>query len=293
MGVSAIMPTAAQPQELAVTILGNELLHRPVGTAAWSGGLVELLGRFGPSPEAARAALGRLVRRGLVERTRQGREVSYRMSDRTRRALVAGEGRILAFGRDHRRWDGAWTVVSYALGDGRRAQRDRLRGRLAFLGFGLLRDGTWIAPRDRADQLAAVVDELRVGGYVEVFVGHPAAGTDPAALLDRAWDTKVLEAAYRGFLDAAAPLDPVETGGCDRLPDGVDAIVARTALMHRYRTLIATDPELPDQLLPPGSARPPAVERFRRAWHALAPPAAAAFDELCRPTAAPARPNRT
>ena len=183
------MPAGAQPQDVAITILGNELLHRPAGSAAWAGGLVELLGRFGSSPEAARAALARLVRRGLLERAKQGREVSYRLSERTRRALGAGEARILGFGRDHRRWDGTWTVVSYELGDGRRAQRDRLRGRLSFLGFGPLRDGTWIAPHDRGEQLAAVVDELAVGDFVEAFVGQPAAGTDPAALLARAWDT--------------------------------------------------------------------------------------------------------
>lgn len=295
MLVTTVMPrgvelAGVQPQDLAVTILGNELLHRPAGTAAWSGGLVELLGRFGSTPEAARAALARLVKRGLVERVRQGREISYRLSARTRRALGAGEARILAFGQDHRSWDGHWTVVSYELGDGRRAQRDRLRGRLGFLGFGALRDGTWIAPHDRAGELSGVLAELDVAPFVEVFVGQPAAGTEPAALLARAWDLPALEAAYRAFAEAYGPLDPVAAGGCDGLPDGIDAVVARAALMHRYRTLIAADPELPDALLPEGSARPPVVAGFQRAWHALAPPAAAAFDELCRPSAPPGAP---
>jgi len=38
MPAGVVEPAGAQPQDLVVTILGNELLHRLPGTAAWSGG---------------------------------------------------------------------------------------------------------------------------------------------------------------------------------------------------------------------------------------------------------------
>ena len=60
-----------QPQDLVVTLLGTYV--RPYGDMVWSGGLVMLLGEFGFSQGAARVALTRLVRRGLIGRVRSGR----------------------------------------------------------------------------------------------------------------------------------------------------------------------------------------------------------------------------
>ncbi|HXO06662.1 MAG TPA: hypothetical protein VN880_01450, partial [Solirubrobacteraceae bacterium] len=65
-----------QPQELAITLLGTYV--RPFGDRVWSGGLVVLLGELRFSEGAARVALTRLVRRGLIERIRDGRLVHYR-----------------------------------------------------------------------------------------------------------------------------------------------------------------------------------------------------------------------
>ena len=60
-----------QPQDLVITLLGTYV--RPYGDTVWSGGLVALLGELGFSHGAARVALTRLVRRGLIARRRSGR----------------------------------------------------------------------------------------------------------------------------------------------------------------------------------------------------------------------------
>jgi phenylacetic acid degradation operon negative regulatory protein len=270
------MLPGVQPQDLTVTLLGNQLLHLGPDATAWSGGLVEILGRFGFSAEAARAALARLAKRGVVERVRAGREISYRLSSRSRGALVDGEARILRFGRTERGSGDEWTVVSYTLPDRLRTERDRLRNRLAFLGFGALRDGAWIASGDRAGDVATALDALRITEFAEVFVGRAAGATDPAALLKRVWDLDALDAAYRAFL---AEIDGWDLGGGNQ---AADPLATRAALMHRYRNLLIGDPDLPSPLLPPASARPLAVEQFHRAWHGLAPAAATAFAQLCR-----------
>ncbi len=280
------MLDGVQPQDLTITVLGNELLHLGSAAAAWSGGLVELLGRFGFSSEAARAALARLVKRGFVERVRTGREVSYRLTSRSRETLVAGEARIVAFGNTTDSTStastGTWTVVSYTLPEGRRSERDRLRNRLAFLGFGSLRDGTWIAPHDRAAEVASALDGLRVAEFAEVFVGRPAGATDPAALLKRAWDLDSLEAAYARFVADA-----------EGWQSTADPLATRAGLMHRYRTLLVGDPDVPAGLLPSLSARPEAVALFHRAWHGLAPAAALDVAHLCLSLGAGApRPQR-
>ena len=69
--VRATAAEPLQPQDLVITLLGTYV--RPVrGDRVWSGGLVALLGELGFSHGAARVALTRLVRRGLIARERPG-----------------------------------------------------------------------------------------------------------------------------------------------------------------------------------------------------------------------------
>src|SRR5215471_14073298 len=104
--VAVSAPPAAseplQPQDLVITLLGTYV--RPFGDTVWSGGLVALLEELGFSHGAARVALTRLVRRGLLGRVRSGRLVHYRLTPRCDRLLAEGDGRIFLLGnpRDDR-----------------------------------------------------------------------------------------------------------------------------------------------------------------------------------------------
>jgi phenylacetic acid degradation operon negative regulatory protein len=261
-----------QPRDLAITVLGNELLHRPDGRA-WSGGMVTLLGRFGISPEAARSALTRLAGQGLLERHRDGREIHYTLTTRAHQLLAEGEARILAF-------PGGpadpilWTWCTYELPAARRVERDRLRRQLAFLGFGPLHDGTWIAPGSRAAELEPTLHDLDLAGQVAVFVGAPAAATDVRDLIDRAWDLDDVATSYRSFIEHHSTRTP---------RDDLEALDHRTRLMHDYRSFPTIDPGLPDDLLEWAPLRHQAVHLFHHTWHELAPAAQRGFDQLCAP----------
>lgn len=94
---------ALQPQELVLDLLGWYV--RPAGAHVWSGGLVHLLGELGFSTPAARIALGRLVRRGLLAPVKEGRLVHYDFTPRLETLLAEGTGRIESFALDEP-WDG-------------------------------------------------------------------------------------------------------------------------------------------------------------------------------------------
>ena len=133
------------PQDLVVTMLGTYV--RPFARTVWSGGLVVLLGEFGFSDAAARAALTRLVRRGLIARLRSGRLVHYRLTPRCERLLIEGDRRIFTLGRLPA-GSGPWTLLWHQIPEERRLERSRLARRLRFLGFGPVQDSVWIAPQD-------------------------------------------------------------------------------------------------------------------------------------------------
>jgi phenylacetic acid degradation operon negative regulatory protein len=272
---------ALQPQDLAVTILGAHL-RRP-GQRVWSGGMVEILGEFGFSTEAARAALSRLVTRGLLERQREGRLVYYVLSARAHELLAEGDRRIFSFGRGAPAAD-AWTVVWHTIPEDRRVERAQLAQRLRFLGFGSVQDATWIAASDREQEVRALLRALDVETHASMFLGRIARGTEQALLVSGAWDLGDLERRYRAFTGAyGAYLDAARR---DRL-DARQAFTMRTRMTHTFRGFPSADPELPETIAPGAAARAEAVATFDAIYEALAEPANAHFSEVALGDAPP------
>jgi phenylacetic acid degradation operon negative regulatory protein len=259
----------AQPQDLVMTFLGAYLV--PHDRVVWSGGLVTLLGDFGFSTGASRVALARMVRRGGLERLRNGRLVSYRPTERTVALLEEGDRRIFSLGREPHRAE-LWTALWHAIPEERRLERARLARRLRFLGFGSVQDGMWISPRDREDEVVAVLDSLGVGGYAGVMVGRPAAALDFRALVSRAWDLGALDERYRAFI--------AEFSSAHAAEDEHEAFRLRTRMVHVFRRFPALDPELPDELMRAPRFRAEAVALFHRLYAALAPSAQRHFDAV-------------
>src|SRR5512132_606477 len=171
-----------QPQDLALTILGSYL--RESGGLAWSGGMVELLGEFGFSTEAARAALSRLAARRLIVRTKRGRPVFYRLTPRAVELLEEGDRRIFSVGGGAD-GSGRWTVLWHSLPESRRTERARLGRRLRFLGFGSVQDATWVAPHDREAEVVALLESLQISHHAYTLVGRPSPALHVGAVIEQ------------------------------------------------------------------------------------------------------------
>jgi phenylacetic acid degradation operon negative regulatory protein len=220
-----------------LSFLGLYLLGRP--TAVYSGSVIDVFGRVGVSQDAVRSALSRLAARGLLNRHRRGRRVYFGLSTRATGVLADGERRVWQTGAVNRDWDGNWTMVAFSLPDDRRSDRHDLRSQLIWAGFGLLQNGLWIAPGVK--DAAAIVESLDLTGNVTVFTARPAAPTESAELVHKAFDTAAIAARYNDFLDrwdTAAPLPSV--------PDDM----ARQLLLHSdWLQLVRQDPHLPAEHL--------------------------------------------
>jgi phenylacetic acid degradation operon negative regulatory protein len=269
-----------QPQDLVVTLLGTYV--RPFGRTVWSGGLVMLLREFGFSDGAARAALTRLVRRGLIARVRSGRLVHYRLTPRCERLLIEGDGRIFTLGRlpaDA----GPWTVLWHQIPEERRLERSRLGRRLRFLGFGSVQDSVWISPHDHSSEVVDLVGELGVGEFATVFVARTGGGLGLPALVTRAWDLSGLGARYEAFCSGFERyLAPDAPAVSDR-----EAFLVRTRLMHMFRGFAQLDPELPDELAPLSGPRTRAANIFEVLYADLAAPSQRHFDAVTSAGRAP------
>ncbi|HSC03011.1 MAG TPA: PaaX family transcriptional regulator C-terminal domain-containing protein [Solirubrobacteraceae bacterium] len=273
-----------QPQDLVVTMLGAYV--RPFARTVWSGGMVALLGEFGFSDGAARAALTRLVRRDLIARVRSGRLVHYHLTPRCERLLVEGDGRIFTLGRlpaDA----GPWTVLWHQIPEDRRLERSRLARRLRFLGFGSVQDSVWVSPHDHSAEVAELLEDLGVAGFAAVFVATMREGPGWAALVGRAWNLSGLEERYEAFGSEFSRYLSPDSSLSDR-----HAFEIRTRMTHVFRAFAQLDPELPDELAPLSKPRSRAANIFEALYTGLAAASQRHFDAVTTTSSEPP-PQRT
>ena len=152
---------AQRPPRLLLTLLGDYWWQRtePLPSSA----IVALLGEFGVSDSAARAALSRLTRNGLLVTSKTGRRTYSRLSSRAAAILDDGARRIFSFGAVNQPWDGMWSLVAFSIPEDNRAARDALRKQLRWLGFAPLYDGLWVSPRNHAAEVIGSLQDLGIG----------------------------------------------------------------------------------------------------------------------------------
>ncbi len=262
-------PVAQRPPRLLLTLLGDYWWQRtePLPSAA----IVALLAEFGVSDSAARAALSRMTRNGLLVTSRSGRRTFVRLSTRAADVLDDGARRIFSFGAAGTPWDGMWSLVAFSIPEDHRAARDELRKVLRWLGFAPLYDGLWVAPRDHVDDVMTRLKELGIS-TATAFRAMAVPGVGMASdIPSRAWDLGGLRERYEEFIAFAGLLrDQTAAGAISPM----DALVARTRVMNEWRAFPAMDPDLPAELLPPAWPRAAARELFIACYDLLGPLAA-------------------
>lgn len=255
-----------RPQTLIFTLLGRHVLDRDVAVA--SSTFIESLERLGISVQATRSTLTRMVSRGHLVRHRVGRKAYFSISERLREVLREGEARIFeAPVRDLP--EDLWTLLSFSIPEQQRADRHSLRAALAWSGFGLLRNGLWIAPG--AVDVSSIVDRLGLQERIDLFTASPAKPTDMQRVATEAWDLDLIAEEYRDFAHRWA----------DGLAPGVDDILAgHILLITEWQQILVDDPELPVQYLPGDWPALNAYATFRQRQSAFADDATRAFEEI-------------
>jgi phenylacetic acid degradation operon negative regulatory protein len=250
--------------KLVMTVLGDYWFAADAYVP--SAVLVAVLAEFGIGEDAVRAAFSRLCREGRIERAKDGRRTAYRLAEAARAAAAERGRALVAFGAEPVAWDGQWTCVAYSVPESDRARRTALRVRLRALRMGPLFDGLWVSPHPIVAEIHAALGEARVVEAVVLRAAEvPRAGGSD--LLD-AWDLGALRACYDEFGEVVVGIEA-------RLDRGAlapaEALVARTDLMARWRTLAGADPYLPAQVLPADWPLAGARRRFAGAYDALGP----------------------
>lgn len=264
-----------RPRSMLFTLYGDYAY--PKQTDVPLRGLVEIGRSLGLSEVAVRSAVARLAREGWIIARRVGVGSRYGLSESGRRLIEEGTRRIYRPRR--RRWDGLWCVLNYSIPEAKRSDRDRIRKRLAWLGFGPMGGGAYVSPRDVGQEVLALLRDHRLHAYARVFSGKLAGPGGDTDLVGQCWDLKSIARGYEAFAAHYEPLYRRDRAlrAKHALAD-VDAFVTRFALTHDFRRFPFVDPDLPDVLLPRRWAGTRARRLFE-AHHALLTGGAVRFFE--------------
>lgn len=252
---------------LVITVFGDAVVPRGGRIALVV--LQDIMGRLRIEAGALRTAMSRLAADHWVIRERDGRNSFYRLAEEGRHAFDMATRRIYAAGPPA--WDGAWTVAIAPPGSD-----VMLRERMGEDGFLRVEGSVYLRPETPGAPPAA--KEL-----AEMLVIHGSSAEHPEAIRTL-WPSEEIATAYRAFIEAHRPLsDALSRGGALR---PLDAMAARTLMLHDWRRVALRDPGLPLALLPKDWPGETARSMARDIYGPLAEPSEAWLDEAGLPSLA-------
>lgn len=219
------------------TIYGDAILPR--GGAVALADLLLLTRRLGASEGVVRTAVSRLARDGVLVGRRIGRSSAYALTPSARTEFEAAVPTI--YGRLDRDWDGRLHL----------GFPDTPVDRAAFAGFGSIAPGVVLGldpppPGPLAVEATGTPDSLR-------------------ALVARTWSAVPLDTEYERFNHLVGTLSGIEA------PGPLDAMAARTLVIHAYRRLALKTTRLPAALRPTDWPGETARHLCRTIYAGLAP----------------------
>ncbi len=140
-------------------------------------------------------------------------------------------------------WDGNWRVVFFDIPEAKRKLRDDLRSELKKLGFGLWQRSAWITPFDITKELNSYLQKQDLSSVVQILVGERFGELGDRDFAAKVWPLKDITERYRALLS-------VWEGEIGKESTAEERFEAAASLHNRYLDILASDPQLPPELLP-------------------------------------------
>ncbi len=248
---------SGQSRMLIMDVCGAYM--RPLGGWFAISKIVQLMSELDVDEAATRSALLRMRRKELLEPQARHGVRGLRLTERALSALASTDQRIFGHPAPARLSDG-WVLVAFSVPEDERANRHLLRSRLAWLGFGNLSNGLWMAPHRMRRELEEAVIELGFERYVMIFEAGYYGFAELSSLVRETWDIDELGKQYAEFIGLCGPI--VRRWDDVRRPTGRQAFADYTLTLYQWRKFPYLDPGLPTDLLPTGWAGHEAATMF-------------------------------
>ena len=263
-----LVDRSERPQSLIITIYGA--FSRNNGGWFAANSIIQLCTELEVQEDAARSALARFKRRGILVSKKQNGVVGYAISPDMRKTFDTGDARVLQ--RRQSPINLGWILMAFSIPEEMRAVRYQLRSRLIRIGFAQVTGGLWIAPRQLADDAISLAKSLNVEKYMKIFSAQHLAFQPTPAAVATWWDLDGIQEVYKSFTKTAKPVANYWAGKRGAIDQEL-AFRDYTKILTNWRHAPYFDPGLPKEFLPKNWAGFGATETFFKIHDKLAGPA--------------------
>lgn len=215
------------------------------GSEIWLGNVIHTLAPLGINERNVRTAVFRLVKDGWLISRKQGRRSYYRLSQTGQHYYQRAAQRIYASHKPD--WDGKWMLIFVSLVP--EDKREALQRGLSWLGYGRLAPGVFALPGDQRAPLDELLADLGIEDNIVHMQAQAENGDSFKELVMSRWQLDELTYRYSDFIQWYQHAQNLLEG--QQAPDPQALLLLRVLLIHEYRRIRLTDPELPSGMLPP------------------------------------------
>lgn len=139
------------------------------------------------------ATVSKMLKTGYIEKVIKKREPYFRLTSAGKKTLVRD---FPIFSLRKKKWDGKWRIVIYDIPDEKKWLREQLQSKLKELGFGMIKESTYITPFDVAEDLREFIIAQKLDEFVFVCVAKQIFAEDERLLADKIWGLEKLNERY-------------------------------------------------------------------------------------------------
>ena len=214
------------------------------GGEIWLGSVIHALAPLGINERLTRTAAFRLVQDGWLESRKQGRRSYYRLSPTGQNYYKRAAKRIYASSKPE--WDGIWTLLFVSLVP--EEKRETLKRGLLWSGYGRMAAGVYALPSKAHPVLDELLADLGLQDSVVQMQAQSDCDESLKKLVLSRWRLDDLRHRYAGFISHYHKTQKILNS---RQPPGAHLLLLlRVLLIHEYRKILLSDPELPAAMLP-------------------------------------------
>jgi phenylacetic acid degradation operon negative regulatory protein len=214
------------------------------GGEIWLGSIIHAMAPFGINERLTRTAVFRLVQDDWLESRKHGRRSYYRLSETGAHYYQRAAKRIYAASSP--KWDGDWTLLFVSLVE--EEKRDSLHKGLSWLGYGRIASAVYALPRDDHSALNELLADMEVEDSVVKMRAQADSSKNLQKLVLTRWKLDDLRRRYKDF--TAHYREAGELLKNAKPASGHNLFLFRILMLHEYRRILLSDPELPTAMLP-------------------------------------------
>lgn len=175
------------------------------------------------------AAVSRMLATGYLQKVIKNGRPYLRMTGIGKRALVRD---FPVFGLRGKKWDRKWRIVFYDIPEEKKKIREQFQAKLKELGFGMVKESTYLSPFDVADDLREFISVQGLEKFVFVCVASQLLAGDEKLLADKVWGLEELNRRY------------------EKIAQEIKKGEKMDKVFSEYEEILRQDPCLPYGLLP-------------------------------------------